>query len=157
MDTLSLGHSCTFLFNSCVSTFHERILSSAPVDSILCWFFWKQVIQPFSIFNLLEVYSLIFHILVIQRRITFRDLLCLYFVLCCCLLFPLVLRITGHPLSPLLSLLSDEFISVPMVLANFNLSYIEVPFSPLAGFLMELPLHSDGLCTLHFPSNFPPV
>ena len=44
-----------------------------------------------------------------------------------------------------------------MTLANFSLLWLELPLSPMAGFLVEVPLHSDGLCNLQFPMHFPPV
>ena len=34
--TLSLGTSVTVLVNSCLSTFRERMISYAPVDSLMC-------------------------------------------------------------------------------------------------------------------------
>ena len=40
VDTLSLGTSGTVLVNSCLYTFHERMVSSATVYSLLCWFHW---------------------------------------------------------------------------------------------------------------------
>ena len=33
---LSLGTSVTVLVNSCLSTFRERMISYAPVDSLMC-------------------------------------------------------------------------------------------------------------------------
>ena len=40
VPTLSLGTCVTLLVNSCLSTFHERMMSSATVDSIMCWLLW---------------------------------------------------------------------------------------------------------------------
>ena len=47
--------------------------------------------------------------------------------------------------------------SVSMALANLSLLCLELPLSPLSGFLMEVPLHFGGFCTLKFPRNFPPI
>ena len=47
--------------------------------------------------------------------------------------------------------------SVSMALNIFSLLWLELSLSPLAGFLMEVSLHSDGLCTLQFPRHFLPV
>ena len=47
--------------------------------------------------------------------------------------------------------------SVSMNLDHFILLWLELPLSPMAGLLVEILLHSNGLCTLQFPRNFPPV
>ena len=47
--------------------------------------------------------------------------------------------------------------SVSMTLANFSLLWMELSLSPLAGFLMEITLHYDGLCNLQFSVYFPTV
>ena len=44
--------------------------------------------------------------------------------------------------------------SVSMALDNLSLLWMELPLSPLSGLLLEVPLHSHGLCTLHFPKAF---
>ena len=44
-----------------------------------------------------------------------------------------------------------------MALANFMLLWMDLPLYPLSGFLMGVPLHSDGFCTLQFPRHFPLV
>ena len=97
---------------------------------------------------------MIFHILVIQRMIPLRDLLCSYSVLCCWMCLLPVIYIVSQQLSPSQSLSSEYWMSVSMALANFSLFCIELCLSPLAGFLVESPLHSDGLCTLQFLRYF---
>ena len=47
--------------------------------------------------------------------------------------------------------------SVSIALTNFSLFYLELMLPPLEGSLVEVPLDSDGLCTLHFFRHFPPV
>ena len=47
--------------------------------------------------------------------------------------------------------------SVSMALENFSLLWMELTLSTLVGFLAEVPLHYDGLCTIQFPRNFPSV
>ena len=47
--------------------------------------------------------------------------------------------------------------SVSMALENFSLLWMELTLSTLVGFLAEVPLHYDGLCTLQFPRHFSPV
>ena len=47
--------------------------------------------------------------------------------------------------------------SVSIAFAKFSLFYMDIPLSPKEWFLMEVTLHSDGLCILKFHRNFPPV
>ena len=44
-----------------------------------------------------------------------------------------------------------------MDLDNFSLLWLELHLSPLAGFLVEVTLYFDGLCTLHYTRHFPPI
>ena len=47
--------------------------------------------------------------------------------------------------------------SISMDPDNFSLLCLDLPLSTLAGFFAEVPLHSDGLCTLNFTRHFTPV
>ena len=98
---------------------------------------------------------LILPILVIQWRIASRDLLCSWFVLCVWRCLLPVLWIAGQLLSPSLSLSSEYWMSFSMALDDLSFLWLALPLSPLAGLLVERPLHSDGLCTLNFPRHFP--
>ena len=113
--------------------------------------------NPFLYLTFLRFTLLIFYILVIHCRIPLRYLLLSCFVLCSWRLLLIVLWIAGQWLSPSLSLSYWDCMIVSMALANFSLLWMEIPLSPQSRFLMEAPLHSDGLCTLQFPRSFPSV
>ena len=98
--------------------------------------------SPFPYLIFLKFTLLVFPILIIQRSIPLREILCSCFVICyyrCLLIF---LWISGQQVSPLLPLSSDYWMSVSMALATFSLLWIELTSSPLEGFLVELSLHS---------------
>ena len=113
--------------------------------------------NPFPYLIFLEFTLLILPILFIQRRISLRDLLCSFFLLCRWRCHIIILWIAGQKLSPSLSLSSEDWMSASPSLGNFIILWMELTLSPLEGFLVEVPLHSDGLCTLQFPRYFPPV
>ena len=113
--------------------------------------------NPFPYMIFLNFTLLIFSILVILRRISLRDLLGYCFVLCCCRCLLLVLWITGQKLSLSLSQSYEHWMSGSTPLESFSLLWMEVPLSRLAGFLVEVPLYSDGLCPLKFPRHFTPL
>ena len=113
--------------------------------------------NPFPYLTFLDFTLMIFPIPVIQRSIPLRDLLCSWFFLCPWKYLIIVIWVSGQPLSPPLSLLSGYWISVSMDLANFSLLWLELILSPLSGFLMEVHLNSDGLCTIQFSRDFTPV
>ena len=93
--------------------------------------------NPFPSLTFLTFTLLVFLILVIQIRVTLRDLLCPWFVLFLWRCLLLVLWISGQPIYPSLSLLSEDWMDISMALANFSFLWIYLPFSPLEGFLME--------------------
>ena len=113
--------------------------------------------NPFPYLTFMNFTLLVFHILVVQLRIPLRDLLFYFFFLFrwwCLILVP---WIAGNPLSPLLSLSSEDWMVFSTDLANFSRLWLDPSLYFLSGSLMEVPPHSHGLCTLQFPWYFPPI
>ena len=128
-------------------------------------FFWlwifislsRKSYNPFPYLTFLTFTLMIFPILVIQHRIILRDLLCSCFFICrwrCLLIF---LCISGLKLFPSLSPSSEYWMGVSMVLDNIGLLCMYLLLSPLTGFLVEVPLHSDSFYTLNFLRHFSPI